>query len=107
MFLDDILIYSSSWEDHLAHIEAVLQLLLKDGWKVKPSKCTFAQQQIAYLGHVISAAGVATDPSKISAIQAWPTPTTVKELRSCLGLSGYYRKFVRRYGIISKPLTNL
>lgn len=107
VFLDDILIYSATWENHLTHIESVLQLLHQDGWKVKPSKFTFAQWTIAYLGHVISADGVATDPSKISAIQAWPTPTTVKELRSFLGLSGYYRKFVRHYGIISKPLTNL
>jgi len=91
----------------LEHIEAVLQLLDQDGWKVKSSKCSFAQRTIAYLGHVISEAGVATDPSKISAIQAWPTPTSVKDLRSFLGLSGYYRKFVQHYGIISKPLTNL
>jgi hypothetical protein len=107
VFLDDILVYSATLEDHLSHLEAVLQLLDQDGWKVKPSKCSFAQPSIAYLGHVISAAGVATDPSKISAIQSWPTPTAVKELRSFLGLSGYYRKFVRHYGIISKPLTNL
>jgi hypothetical protein len=107
VFLDDILTYSSSFEDHLMHIEAVLQLLAKDGWKVKPSKCTFAQQSIAYLGHVISADGVSTDPAKIRDVQVWPQPTSVKELRSFLGLSGYYRKFVKHYGIISKPLTNL
>ena len=107
VFLDDILIYSTTLEEHLLHLEAVLQLLDKDGWKVKPSKCSFAQRSIAYLGHIISEAGVATDPSKISAIQAWPTPTSVKDLRSFLGLSGYYRKFVQHYAIISKPLTNL
>jgi len=107
VFLDDILIYSATLEDHLSHIEVVLQLLAQDGWKVKPSKCSFAQRSIAFLGHVISEAGVATDPSKISAIQSWPTPTSVKDLRSFLGLSGYYRKFVKHYGIISKPLTNL
>ena len=73
VFLDDILIYNSTWEDHTAHIEAVLQMLHKDGWKVKHSKCTFAQRTIAYLGHVISVEGIATDSSKISVIQAWPT----------------------------------
>jgi hypothetical protein len=64
VFLDDILIYSSSFQDHLEHIEVVLNLLDKDGWKVKPSKCTFAKRSIAYLGHVISSQGVATDPSE-------------------------------------------
>lgn len=92
VFLDDILIYSTSWEDHLLHIEAVFQLLAKDGWKVKPSKCTFAQHSIAYLGHVISADGVATDPDKISAIREWPTPTSVKELRSFFGTSWILQK---------------
>jgi len=85
VFLDDILIYSTTLEEHFLHLEAVLQLLDKDGWKVKPSKCSFAQRSIAYLGHIISEAGVATDPSKISAIQAWPTPTSVKDLRSFFG----------------------
>ncbi|WVZ91209.1 hypothetical protein U9M48_037412 [Paspalum notatum var. saurae] len=107
VFLDDILIYSSTLEDHLSHIEAVLQLLAQDSWKVKPSKCTFAQQSIAYLGYVISAGQVSTDPAKIAAVLAWPSPSNVKELRSFLGLSGYYRKFVRHYGILSKPLTQL
>jgi len=107
VFLDDILVYSTTWEDHLAHIEAVFQLLAKDSWKVKPNKCTFAQRSIAYLGHIISAEGVGTDPAKIVAIQNWPTPASVKDLRSFLGLSSYYRKFVCHYGIISKPLTNL
>lgn len=107
VFLDDVLIYSTTLDDHLLHIEAVLQLLEKDDRKVKPSKCTFAQRSIAYLGHVISEQGISTDPSKIAAIQSWPSPASVKDLRSFLGLSGYYMKFVKHYGLISKPLTNL
>ncbi|WVZ69477.1 hypothetical protein U9M48_018253 [Paspalum notatum var. saurae] len=107
VFLDDILIYSTSLEDHLIHIETVLWLLSKDNWKVKLSKCTFAQQSIAYLGHVITAGHVSTDPSKIEAVAQWPSPKNAKELRSFLGLSGYYRKFVKHYGLLSKPLLNL
>jgi hypothetical protein len=85
----------------------VLQLLADNKWKVKRSKCSFAQQSVDYLGHVISSTGVATDDAKIAAVRDWPVPTDVKQLRSFLGLAGYYRIFVRGYGSISKPLTEL
>lgn len=107
VFFDDILVYSQSFEAHLLHLQAVFQLLSKDKWQVKLTKCSFAQRQISYLGHVISKEGVSTDDSKVAAIVSWPTPTNVKELRSFLGLSGYYRKFVRFYAVIAKPLTSL
>lgn len=87
VFFDDILIYSHSLDEHLQHIELVLQQLRDHRWQVKLSKCAFAQQSIAYLGHIISAAGVATDASKIATVRDWPAPTCVKALRSFLGLS--------------------
>jgi hypothetical protein len=74
---------------------------------VKQSKCSFAKNSIDYLGHVISASGVSTNPSKIQAIYQWPIPKNIKQLRSFLGLAGYYHKFVRNFGVISKPLTEL
>lgn len=107
VFFDDILIYSPDMPSHLCHLKQVLQLLVDHQWKVKLSKCAFAQEQISYLGHIISGSGVATDPSKIQSIVDWARPTTIKKLRGFLGLAGYYRKFVKNFGTISKPLTQL
>jgi hypothetical protein len=107
VFLDDILIYSTSFEDHIHHLDQVLDTLRKHHLYLKASKCTFAQNSLEYLGHIISSKGVSTDQSKIEAMLHWPVPTTVTELRAFLGLTGYYRKFVRQYGIMAKPLTNL
>ena len=106
-FFDDILVFSKTFEEHLEHVAQVLTILKEKEWKVKMSKCAFVQQEIAYLGHVIYAKGVSTDPAKITTIQQWPTPTNVKEVRGFLGLSGYYRKFIKHYRIIAKPLTEL
>ena len=91
VFLDDILIYSPSMDLHLHHLEQVLQTLRKHHLHLKQSKCTFAQDRLEYLGHIISASGVSTDRSKISDMLKWPTPTTMTELRGFLGLTGYYR----------------
>jgi hypothetical protein len=107
VFFDDILVYSHTWSDHIQHLELAFSLLRADQWQIKLSKCSFAQQEIAYLGHVISARGVATNPSKVDAVTSWPVPANCRELRGFLGLAGYYRKFVHHFVVISKPLTQL
>ena len=107
VFFDDILVYSADWEAHLEHLQTVLQLLAVHGLVANKKKCHFAQHTIEYLGHVISQAGVAVDPSKIESVIQWPTPMNVKGVRGFLGLTGYYRKFIKHYGKIAKPLTEL
>ena len=82
----------------------VLEALRKHQLYAKLSKCTFAQNQVEYLGYVISDKGVSTDPAKVEAIINWPTPQNVTQLRSFLGLAGYYRRFVQSYGVICTPL---
>jgi hypothetical protein len=107
VFVDDILIYSASFSEHITHLRAVLTLLQQHQLFVKASKCSFAQQELDYLGHIIGKHGVATDQSKVAAVSAWPIPQTVKVLRGFLGLTGYYRKFIQHYGILARPLTQL
>lgn len=107
VFFDDILVFSPSLESHIVHLKQVFDWLQRDQWKLKQSKCSFAKQSISYLGHVISADGLSTDLAKVRVVADWPTPSSVKELRGFLGLAGYYRKFVRHFDIIAKPLTEL
>ncbi|PKA46982.1 putative mitochondrial protein [Apostasia shenzhenica] len=107
VFFDDILVYSRTWDEHLHHLKTVLDVLATHSLKVKRNKCDFAVQSIEYLGHCISSRGVSTDPNKIRAIVEWPKPSSVRELRGFLGLAGYYRRFIKDYGKISRGLTEL
>jgi hypothetical protein len=107
VFVDDILVYSTTMEQHLHQLQQVFAIMQHHKLLLKKSKCTFAQPQLEYLGHIISAQGVATDPQKIQAVQNWGPPSDNKQLRAFLGLAGYYRKFIKHYGIISRPLTDL
>ncbi|XP_026419467.1 uncharacterized protein LOC113315400 [Papaver somniferum] len=107
VFFDDILVYSSSLEEHLLHLQLTLDILRKHQLFANFSECCFGQHELEYLGHIITAEGVKADPAKISAMINWPIPHTLKELRGFLGLTGYYRKFVKNYGLISIPLTDL
>jgi hypothetical protein len=107
VFFDDILIYSKSWEDHVRHVDKVLQLLKEQQLYAKPSKCFFGVKEVEYLGLFVSHEGVKVDPNRIKAMMDWPIPKTLKNLRGFLGLTGYYRKFVQNYGRIAAPLIAL
>jgi len=107
VFFDDILVYSKSLQEHLKHLRAVLGVLQQHNLYAKMSKCHFGCHEVDYLGYVICEEGVKADPSKIEAMLNWPVPKNLKSLRVFLGLTGYYRKFVKGYGGITAPLTNL
>ena len=107
VLFDDILIYSRTMHDHLLHLETAFQVLMAGQFPLKLSKCTFAQQQLEYLGHMVSANGVKPVPEKVQAIQQWPTPCTSQALRGFLGLAGFYRRFIRGYAALAAPLTKL
>ena len=97
VFIDDILVYSGSPEEHAEHLRIVLQILREHQLYAKSSKCQFWLDKVAFLGHVISVEGVSVDPKKIEAVVNWKPPKNVSEVRSFLGLTGYYRKFVEGF----------
>jgi hypothetical protein len=107
VFIDDILIYSKNREEHEEHLRIVLQVLREHQLYAKFSKCDFFQKQIHYLGHVLSKEGVAVDPDKIRSIMEWPTPKDVSDIRSFMGLAGYYRRFIKYFSKIGCPITAL
>ncbi|XP_071739339.1 uncharacterized protein [Rutidosis leptorrhynchoides] len=107
VFFDDILLYSSTWEQHLHLLSTVLQLLHLHKLVINDTKSSFGIQSVEYLGHILDSKGVSMDPSKIQSVRDWPIPTTVKGVRGFLGLTGYYRKFIQNYGKIAQPLTEI
>jgi hypothetical protein len=107
VFIDDILIYSKNREEHEEHLRLVLQVLREYQLCANFSKCDFFQKKIHYLGHVIYKEGVAVDPDKIRSIMEWPTPKDVLDIRSFMGLEGYYRRFIKGFSKIGCPITTL
>ena len=107
VFFDDILVYSKDVQDHAEHLHTVFQQLHANSLVLNRKKCDFAVSQVEYLSHIVFAAGVAADPRKTAAMRQWPVPKDLKALRGFLGLTGYYRRFVKHYGVIAKPLTDL
>jgi len=107
IFIDDILIYSKDEESHRKHLRAVLERLREHKLYAKLSKCSFWQKSIGFLGHIVSGEGISVDPEKIRAIKDWPRPRSATEVRSFLGLAGYYRKFVKGFASLAQPMTRL
>ena len=106
IYLDDIIVFSRTPEEHRHRLNAVFSKLKTVGLKLKPSKCHLFKQQINYLGHVVSKEGVSTDPEKIKAVTEWPQLTTVTEVRSFLSFVSYYRRFIPNLSKVAKPLNS-
>jgi hypothetical protein len=107
VFIDDILIYSKNEKDHAKHLRIVLTCLREHQLYAKFSNCAFWLEEIQFLGHILSAKGIAVDPSKVKDILEWKSPTSMHQVRSFLGLAGYYHRFIPDFSKIVKPITKL
>ena len=107
IYLDDVIIFSKTFEEHLERLDAVFSRLKEHNLKLKGTKCEFLKSHVTYLGHVVSENGIETDPEKTEAIRTWSIPKTVKDVRAFLGFTGYYRRFIKDYARIARPLNDL
>ena len=104
VYIDDVLVFSRTLEEHLHHLQRVITRLQEVGLKLKPAKCHFACEQVQYLGHLITQSGLKPNPKLVAAVRKFPTPQRLRTVRQFLGLSSYYRRFIRSYVAITRPL---
>ncbi|KAI2647066.1 Transposon Tf2-6 polyprotein [Labeo rohita] len=107
VYIDDILVFSNTYTDHVQHVRAVLQRLIQHKLYAKEEKCQFHQECVSFLGYIISPEGVAMDDTKVNAVRNWPRPKTLKELQRFLGFSNFYRRFIRHFSTVAAPLTSM
>ncbi|PJE77975.1 hypothetical protein CI610_03096 [invertebrate metagenome] len=107
VYIDDLIVFADSYDEHLDRLRRVFQRLRESCLKLSPKKCDFFRDKVIYVGHVVSASGIEADPAKIEKVRDWPTPCNSDELRQFLGFAGYYRKFVKNFSQIARPLNDL
>ena len=107
VYLDDVNIFSHTYEQHLQHLEEVFKRIEKAGLKINPDKCHFSTQSLQFLGHIISNKGILPDPTKVEAVKNYPAPQNLTQLRAFLGLASYYRRFIKQFSKITTALYEL
>eukprot|EP00731_Ephydatia_muelleri_P005611 Em0002g1787a len=107
VYLDDIIVMGRTFEEHLSNLDSVFARIREAGMKIKPAKCFFLRERVQYLGHIVSKDGIEADPDKLRKVQCWPTPQNVREVQQFLGLANYYRRFIRNFAEVARPLHRL
>ena len=107
IYLDDLIIFSKNFDEHVDRIKQVFDRITDYGMKLSPKKCSFFMREVKYIGQIVSAVGVQADPDKIDKVKNWPIPTNPEQVRSFLGFVGYYRKFIQNFSRIARPLIDL
>jgi len=107
VYIDDVIVFGKSFEQQLERLKEVFERLKKANLKLKPSKCSLFRREVEFLRHVVSSEGIAMQGSKVKAVNTWPTPKSLTELRAFLGAVGYYRRFIKNFSAVASPLFQL